>query len=100
MSDFNAYRDGKVHVLSEKCSTCVYRPGNLMNLSEGRLKALAGEADANASAVICHQTLRTVGYEDQAVCRGYYDSCNGRNPTLALADALGVIAYDDPPTKD
>ena len=34
----NAYRDGKVHVQSEECSTGVFRKGNLMHLQPGRLR--------------------------------------------------------------
>lgn len=97
---FNVYREGKVHVLEDKCSTCVFRPGNLMHLSPGRLKDLSGGADDNQTAIICHQTLPTVGYPNQAICRGYWDSRKDTNPTLVLAAGADLVEFDEPPSKE
>ena len=44
MSRTNVFNDGKVHVQAAKCSTCIYRPGNLMHLDPGRKDQM--EADA------------------------------------------------------
>ena len=93
------YRDGRVHVLADRCSTCVFRPGNLMHLEAGRLKDLVEVNTANDSALICHQTLpySNTGAEP-AVCRGFFD----KYPTLPLrmAIAMDVVAYDEPPKKE
>jgi hypothetical protein len=96
------YRDGKIHVLSEMCSTCIFRPGNLMRLSSGRLRGLV---DANVkadSAITCHSTssaaARFYGPAEPAVCRGFFD----RHATLPLrlAEAMDCIEYDNPPEKE
>lgn len=91
------FRDGRVHVLAEQCSTCVFRPGNLMSLEPGRLRDLVASNVEADSALTCHATL----YRDdvpEAICRGFYD----RHPTLPLrlAAALDLLTEDPcPPTR-
>lgn len=84
------YSRGKIHVMSEMCSTCVFRPGNLMHLQPGRLKELVDVNVGEGAALTCHKT--TFGQSDQeAVCRGYYDSQKDRVPALQLAQAMDII---------
>lgn len=87
---------GRVHVLDQRCSTCVFRPGNLMHLHPGRLKNLIETNTANGSALTCHVTLAEWDAPvPPAVCRGFYDT----HPTLPLllAAALDMITFDPPP---
>lgn len=92
MSEHNVYRDGKVHVMAEKCSTCIFRGGNLMHLESGRVKGMVEEAVAAESVIVCHQTLDAYGdNRDNAACRGYTDAYGDRVSTLRLAQALGII---------
>ena len=78
--------DGRLHVVADQCSTCIFRPGNLMNLGDGRLRELTSETDRRDTNVICHQTLdRKVG----AFCRGSVDRRPGQ--AVRIADRLGVI---------
>jgi hypothetical protein len=88
MARHNVYRDGRVHVQASMCSTCVFRPGNLMALRAGRVRSMVDEAREHDSAIICHQTLDG----DGAVCRGFFE----RWPTtpLQLAERLGMIAWE------
>jgi len=81
-------RNGKVHVKREMCETCIFRPGNLMHLSKGRVKQMVRQATKAQSAIICHETLNG----PQAVCRGFYD----KYPTqpLQLAQRLSLIEED------
>lgn len=79
------YRDGFIHVAKEKCSTCIFRPGNLMQLKTGRVATMIAEATANESCIPCHNTLDG----DQAVCRGFYD--NHATQPIQLAQRLGFI---------
>lgn len=88
MSRHNAYRDRKVHLMSEKCDTCIFRPGNLMHLEPGRVKDMVDECLKNDSAVICHKTLAE---EDNAVCRGFYDAYEANVTPLRLATAMNII---------
>jgi hypothetical protein len=88
--DHNVFRDGKVHVCAERCSTCIFRPGNLMHLKRGRVKKMVTEAVANDSCIPCHQHLRRYGCTTgDAVCRGFYD--RHKTMPLQLAERLGLI---------
>lgn len=93
--DHPPYRDGKVHVLSARCSTCVFRPGNLMHLSPGRMKDLVETNRRNDTAFACHQTLGG----EQAICFGYFDAYHRDITPLRFAVALGVIEWVDPPNE-
>jgi hypothetical protein len=93
------YRDGKVHVMSERCSTCVFRAGNKMHLPPGRFKQLVEENRSRDTAFACHQTLEYGGFEvpGRAVCRGYFDAYKDEVTPLMLAVAMDVIVEQDPP---
>lgn len=88
------YSDGKVHVMPEKCSTCIFRPGNLMRLQPGRVKEMVDGALANQSVIPCHKTIYGER-EQEAVCRGFYDAHGSRVPALRLAAAMDVIEEVD-----
>jgi len=88
----DVFRDGEVHVLERMCKTCIFRPGNLMDLEEGRVEDMVEQATADESCIPCHSTLDK---EHQACCRGFFD----RHPTapLQIAHRLGMVAYDPVP---
>ena len=90
MSRHNAFRDGKVHVCRRMCKTCIFRPGNPMNLEPGRVTDMVDEAVASQSAIICHSSLTG----ENAVCRGFFD----HHPTvpLRLAMAIDRVEFDEP----
>lgn len=94
-----AFRDGLVHVLMERCSSCIFRPGNLMALQPGRLAGLVKGAIAADSAIICHQTLPYGGYDvpGQAVCRGFADHHGDAVVPLRLARAFDMLRHVAPP---
>lgn len=84
------YHSAKVHVMSEKCSTCIFRPGNLMHLQPGRVKEMVEESIKQEAGITCHKTL--YGQADQhAVCRGFFDSYADRVSLLRLARGLKMI---------
>jgi hypothetical protein len=85
----NVFRDGHVHVCAQMCSTCVFRPGNVMSLEAGKLREMVDGAITNETAIICHQTIPEAGGEEQAVCRGFFDRY--RTAALMLAVELAVI---------
>lgn len=91
------YRDGRVHVMSEKCSTRVFRPGNLMRLRPGRLKELTDHTQSTGIPFSCHQTLPyaeaeyVAHYGGAALCRGAVDVYGHESPTMRLAYALEVV---------
>lgn len=87
MKSRQPYRNGRVHVLDEQCSTCIFRPGNKMHLSRGRVKGMVKEATEKQSTIICHGTLSG----KKAVCRGFFDLY----PTtpLQVAARMGIIEW-------
>ena len=89
----DSYRGGRVHVMREQCATCVFRPGNLMQLAPGRLADLVRENVEADSALTCHSTLYGEA-EHNAVCRGFFDR-HATTP-LQLAERLGLIEWDGP----
>ena len=92
-------RDGAVHVLSDMCSTCVFRPGNLMHLPPGHLKGMTRGAIDDQSCIPCHSTIRRDDV-DPAICHGFYIRYASRIVALRLAHFLQIITYDDPPAKE
>jgi len=84
-------------LLTEQCSTCVFRPGNLMHLREGRLHDLVNENLRAGAALTCHQTLSYGEHPDfgEAVCRGFYDAVGPRSQIVRIVERLG--GYDEVP---
>lgn len=92
------FRNSRVHVLRDQCSTCIFRPGNLMHLQPGRIADMVREAVAADSAIICHQTLDTIS-EEAAVCKGFFYQ-HATQP-LQVAERLGYINWvATPPGRD
>jgi hypothetical protein len=89
----NVYRNGRVHVLTKRCATCVFRPGNLMSLSPGRLRDLIDDNREADSALTCHETLMI---DEQAICRGFFD-LDPKTQPLQVAERIGIITFVEPP---
>lgn len=86
---------GKPRLLSEQCETCIYRPGNLMHLSRGRLRQMTQEAlQEGNQGVICHDTL---DLSAGAVCRGFYDLHGYRNNFIRVIQRIGGFQEIPPP---
>lgn len=64
---------GRPRVLAEQCTTCIFRPGNLMHLKRGRLKQITEGARRADSFITCHATLPGMSGAQPAVCRGFFD---------------------------
>lgn len=90
------FRDGQVHVLAGKCSTCIFRPGNLMMLDPGRVEQMVEDSVAGGSCIPCHSTLVTGA---PAICRGFWDGHADEVMVLRLAQAMEIVVFDRPPTK-
>ncbi len=86
------FHSEKVHVMASKCSTCIFRPGNLMTLQPGVVKRMTEESVAEGASITCHKTLNGGPHDDQrAVCRGFFDAHGHRVPALELAVAMRII---------
>jgi hypothetical protein len=83
------WRDRKVWVLTDKCTTCIFRPGNLMHLAAGRVQAMVRTAVENQSVIPCHKTLDG----PRSICRGFWDSYRNEIMPLRLAQAMDIVEY-------
>ena len=96
------YRDGKVHVMAEKCGTCVFHPGNRMHLSPGRLADMADHVKETGVPFACHQTLSYAAdkyrdhYGGNALCRGAVDAYGDQSMIMRMAHAVGNIEEVEP----
>jgi len=79
-------------LMAEQCSTCIFRPGNPMDLRPGALRSLVRDATREGcQGIICHQTLSYGPHPETggAICRGYYDSFGYRNNFIRIMERLG-----------
>lgn len=90
------FREEKVHVMAKMCPTCIFRPGNLMQLPKGRVKWMVKEVQKRDSCIPCHETTHGQA-EGEAICRGFYE----KFPTLPirLAEAIGKLVELEPTKK-
>lgn len=84
----DAFRNEKVHVCKKQCKTCIFRPGNLMQLNPGRVEQMVQDAINKDSAIICHDTLNG----PNAVCRGFFDKY--QTTPLQFAERLNMIEWE------
>lgn len=93
------YRDGRMHVVADRCSTCVFRPGNPMHLQPGRVRELTDGNLSAESALVCHKTLPYGDHPEvgEAICRGFYDGPGRGSPALQLAAAMGIVEETEIP---
>lgn len=94
---------GLCRLLSEQCSTCVGRPGNLMHLKPGRLKELVRQnTGQDTMGLVCHQTLDYGGNPDygRALCRWFYDTYGSQCNGVRVMERLGGFTEVPPPPKE
>lgn len=95
------YRDGAVHVLADKCHSCIFRSvndGRITGLHPGRVAGMVLDARADENCIPCHTTIWEGDGVKAAICRGYWDLPH-RPAILDLAVALGRVVYDPPPEE-
>ena len=87
---------GKSRLLSRQCSTCIFRPGNLMHLSHGRLHDIVTEARAKGCFIVCHDTLPGM-HEGAApaICRGFRERYSTQ--ALQIIERLWGFLEIEPP---
>jgi hypothetical protein len=90
---------GAPRLLNEKCSTCVFRPGNLMHLRPGRLTLMIRNALTGGGWITCHQTLSYGEHPDfgEAICRGFYDMHGDRSNLIRIMERLDGFTEVSPP---
>jgi hypothetical protein len=90
---------GLSRLLSERCPTCILRPGDKMHLGPDRLRAIITPTLAAGTFVVCHDTLTYGDFPDYgpAICRGYFDAYAGQSPALILLRAARRLTEVPPP---
>lgn len=103
----------RVFIRKTRCSTCIFRPGNLMMLNDGRVEGMVAEADATNGYIPCHQTFDwgpdpVEDDEDEwgdsdptypvvdgphAICKGYADRRSSM--LVRMAFALDSVFFTD-----
>lgn len=81
------FRDDFVHVQRRMCDTCIFRPGNLMHLVEGRVEQMVKDC-GDEHVIPCHETMDT---KTPAVCKGFFTK--HRNQVLQIAYRLKRVRY-------
>lgn len=97
--EHNIFRDGKIHLLSEMCSTCIFNP-KTRPVAGSRVAGMVRDTkDEDGATVVCHHTLMDTeeGNQENAICRGWYDRLGERDSMLQIASRLGVIQEVPPP---
>lgn len=92
----NTFRDGKIHVMREKCANCLLSPDRLVTGARAAEIVRQTKDDAGATFT-CHRA-NLVG--EDAICRGWYDKFAPNDPILQLAESMGVIKEVDDPMSD
>jgi hypothetical protein len=87
------FRDGRVWVLSEKCATCIFRPGNRMHLAPGRVRQMVAACIEQDTVISCHETYDGA----RSVCRGLYDVHRRDITIMRMAAAFDILSFDPPP---
>lgn len=77
-----------VRVMADRCSTCIFRPGNLMSLTPGRVAEMSREAIGKGGVIVCHDTLDD---DLQAVCAGFDERWVDHVPLLQIAHRVGAV---------
>jgi hypothetical protein len=91
------YRDGLIHVLDEKCATCIFKPG-VRPVDGARVAQMVRDTKDDPGATIpCHSTLYRPDKQENAICRGWYDRFADADPIISMAKAMDIITYDPVP---
>jgi hypothetical protein len=91
--------DGKVRVLSDRCATCVFRPGARMGLSQDEFDHLISRTLDAEALLTCHSTFPYTNPEfgRPAACAGFWAQHGAETAAGRTAqDVLGVTRVAPP----
>jgi hypothetical protein len=75
-------------VYSRRCSTCVFRPGNALQLRPGRLADVVEQHRETGTALVCHETTHGAA-SAEVLCRGFYDRYGADAGSVQVLYRLG-----------
>lgn len=79
-----------LRVCATRCDTCIFHPGNRMQLRDGRVRGMVAEAIERDSFIPCHKTLDG----ERAVCRGFFDAYGDRTLGCRFGHLVGIIEVE------
>jgi hypothetical protein len=90
-------------VMRNQCATCIFRPGNPMDLRSGRVHEMVAMCRQHDTHIPCHERLTTIteieGLSeinlDDPVCRGFYDAYPGVGQMIRISGRLRLIKEID-----
>jgi hypothetical protein len=90
---------GLSRMLSERCATCILRPGDPMHLGPERTAAFIRQVLDAGSYVVCHDTLTYGDFPEYgpAICRGFFDAYRDRSRDLLILRAGRRLTEVPPP---
>ena len=90
---------GLSRLLSERCPTCILRPGDPMHLGPDRTAAFIRQVLDAGSYVVCHDTLTYGDFPGYgpAICRGFFDAYRDRTRDLLILRAGRRLTEVPPP---
>jgi hypothetical protein len=91
------FRDGMVHVLSEKCESCIFTTNRPVDGARVASMVSATKDDPGAT-IPCHSTLYRPDKQENAICAGWFERFAEADPIIRQAQALGIIQYQPAPT--
>lgn len=92
----------KLRVLSRRCSTCIFRPEDPLDLVPGRLDSIVADNLAAGALLTCHDTLPYGDFPDfgPAVCAGFWAQYGLQTTAGRIAHMFLGIVRIDPPGPD
>lgn len=101
MAKHNVFRDGRVHVLSEECATCIFKPATRPVLGARVAEMVRDTMAEDGATVVCHSTLfeSDPSEQENAICRGWFDRFADKDAIMRRARAFDIITEVPPPTK-
>ena len=98
--DVGDHHSRRSRLLSRQCDTCIFRPGNPMHLTPGRLHQLVTDARGSQGYIICHDTLPDYRPGSQpAICRGFHDGYDTQSLQV-IRRLWGFLEVDPPGAGD
>lgn len=83
-----------VRIMAELCATCIFRPGNKMQLHPDRVQGMVADAlSREGGTIVCHETL---DHREHAVCRGFFNRHKNDVALLQIAERMGVVVWHRP----
>lgn len=84
----DTFRDGKVHVMAEKCAQCLLSPQRIV--PGQRAASIVKETTSQLGGhFICHRA--TISGEGDAICRAWFDRFGDDDPIIRLAKSMDII---------